>query len=126
VAGSRFGGSVADSATKQVGRTLARLALALGCVTALAGCSRGSPDATPTPASSELFTIVTEAPITPEQRPASASQDEVTYVIREGDTLSGIATQFGVSVEQLLELNDILDPDSIRVGQEIRVPQRGD
>jgi rare lipoprotein A len=41
------------------------------------------------------------------------------YVVRPGDTLSGIAAQFGTSVSHLASANGIPDPDFILVGQKI-------
>jgi rare lipoprotein A len=41
------------------------------------------------------------------------------YVVRPGDTLSGIAAQFGTSVNHLASANGIPDPDFILVGQKI-------
>ncbi len=40
-----------------------------------------------------------------------------TYEVHAGDTLSGIASRFGVEMEQLLEWNEGLEADAIRVGQ---------
>lgn len=45
-----------------------------------------------------------------------------TYVVRSGDTLHGIATEFGTTWQVLAELNGIDDPTRIRVGQEILIP----
>jgi LysM repeat protein len=44
-----------------------------------------------------------------------------TYTVRPGDTLAAIAEQTGVSVEQLQELNPDLDPNSMSVGDEIKL-----
>ena len=47
-----------------------------------------------------------------------------TYVIKKGDTLSKIATRFGVTIEDILAANEetIKDADRITVGQEIVIP----
>lgn len=45
-----------------------------------------------------------------------------TYVVQSGDTLSGIASRFGTTVAILVELNAIVDPSRIRVGQIIKLP----
>lgn len=45
----------------------------------------------------------------------------VTYTIKKGDTLSGIAKKYNTTVEKLVELNNIKDADKIYVGQKIRV-----
>ncbi|HEX5164740.1 MAG TPA: LysM domain-containing protein, partial [Thermomicrobiales bacterium] len=48
--------------------------------------------------------------------PAQSSAQE-TYVVEWGDTLSGIAERYGISMEQLIALNGIDDPDLIITGQ---------
>lgn len=44
-----------------------------------------------------------------------------TYVVRYGDTLSGIAARFGTTVSNLVTLNDISNPNLIYSGQVLRV-----
>lgn|GEM_PF-4301097 len=44
------------------------------------------------------------------------------YVVQAGDTLFQIATQYGVSLEDLVAANQIADPDRIAVGQELLIP----
>jgi LysM repeat protein len=39
--------------------------------------------------------------------------------VRSGDTLSSIATRYGLSVGELIALNDLRDRDVIRVGQRL-------
>jgi len=45
-----------------------------------------------------------------------------TYTVKKGDTLSGIAARHGVSARELAELNNIENPDKIRVGQKLILP----
>jgi LysM repeat protein len=45
------------------------------------------------------------------------------YVVKPGDTPSGIAEKTGVSLEQLEEANPDLDPQLLAPGQRIRIPQ---
>lgn len=45
-----------------------------------------------------------------------------TYVVRRGDTLSSLASKFGISVSQLQSANCIKNPKNLRTGQSIRVP----
>ena len=45
-----------------------------------------------------------------------------TYVVRPGDTLSGIAGQFGVSVDSLAYANGITDPNRVFAGQQLAIP----
>jgi LysM repeat protein len=44
------------------------------------------------------------------------------YVIAAGDTMSGIAKKFGVTMQALLSANNLTDPNLVRVGQKIKVP----
>ena len=48
-----------------------------------------------------------------------------TYVVRPGDTLSGIAGRLGVSVGSLAESNRITDPNRLFAGQSLTVPGSG-
>lgn len=47
---------------------------------------------------------------------------ESTYVVQEGDTLSGIAEMFSVSWDAIIEANNLQSQDSIFVGQELLIP----
>lgn len=45
-----------------------------------------------------------------------------TYKVKRGDTLSGIAAEFGTTVKVLKRLNGIDDPSKLRVGQVLQLP----
>ena len=45
-----------------------------------------------------------------------------TYTIVYGDTLSGIAKRFGTTYQEIARLNGIADPNRIRAGQVILIP----
>jgi LysM repeat protein len=45
-----------------------------------------------------------------------------THVVADGDTLSGIASQYGVTVEAIMAANNITDPAGLSVGQELTIP----
>jgi hypothetical protein len=45
------------------------------------------------------------------------------YVVKAGDTPSGIAEKTGVTLEQLEKANPDLDPQLLAPGQRIRIPQ---
>lgn len=51
------------------------------------------------------------------------SDVQLTYTVVKDDTLSGIAKEFDVSLDSLIEINDIKDPNMIYVGQVIVIPQ---
>ena len=56
---------------------------------------------------------------------SGADSNDVTtevYTIQEGDTLSAISEEYGVSVEILLQANPGLQPQQLQIGQEIEIP----
>lgn len=87
-----------------------------------------SPTHTPPPPSATA--APTQTPDTPTQETSSASQvciptplpDWVAYTIRSGDTLSGLAGQTGITLEQLMQVNCLTDAGLIVAGQQIWLP----
>ncbi len=55
----------------------------------------------------------------PATTPSGASG---TYVVRAGDTLSGIAYRLGTTVNTLVSLNGLINPNLVYVGQTLKVP----
>ncbi len=53
--------------------------------------------------------------------PESAKRPSGEYIVKRGDTLSGIGSQFGVSVSRLMQKNG-LTRTNIRIGQRLVVP----
>lgn len=54
-------------------------------------------------------------------REAAAARGEI-HVVQTGESLMGIAVQYGVTVEEILVANDINNPDAIFEGQELIIP----
>ena len=46
------------------------------------------------------------------------------YTLQPGDKLTVLAQRFGTTVRVLRELNAITDPDMIRPGETLMIPQR--
>ena len=44
------------------------------------------------------------------------------YTIQRGDTLQIIAASFGVTVQSIVDLNGMANPDAIQAGQTIEIP----
>ena len=65
----------------------------------------------------------TESP-TPTETPAMTTAMK-TVAIQPGDTLYVLASQYDVSVDVLLQANPGLNPQQLRIGQEINVPEPG-
>lgn len=63
--------------------------------------------------------LIPQAMQPPAPPPATCGQ---TYTVRYGDTLSGIAYRFGVSVNALMQANGIMNPHRIYAGQRLAIP----
>lgn len=46
------------------------------------------------------------------------------HIVAQGDTLSKIAQMYGVSIKDLMDVNNITDPNSIKTGQKLVIPKR--
>jgi N-acetylmuramoyl-L-alanine amidase len=75
----------------------------------LPGC--GAPAATPQPQVSNATPTVSGAP-----------GGQRTHVVRAGDTLFAIAREYGVTVQAIVEANDLSNPDRLDLGQELVIP----
>lgn len=53
---------------------------------------------------------------------ATAPAADTVYVVKKGDTLSGIASKYGTTYQKLAEYNGIKNPNLIYVGQKIKIP----
>jgi len=49
------------------------------------------------------------------------AENPKTYTVEEGDTLSGVAAKFDVSVKRLERLNPDIDPQTLAAGQELKI-----
>ena len=47
-----------------------------------------------------------------------------SYVIQPGDTLLGVAYNYGVSYNELMKANPSIDPENIKYGFRIEIPER--
>lgn len=91
-----------------------------------------SATATPTPPRTPTQSGGSETPVstpeTPGASPTAAETPEATpttgtnvHIVQSGDTLSGIAAQYGTTVEELERLNPGID-ENINIGDEVIVP----
>ena len=53
---------------------------------------------------------------------AAASSSDIIYIVKSGDTLSGIAAKYGTTYQVLAQYNGIANPNIINVGQQIKIP----
>ncbi|MFQ6057419.1 MAG: LysM peptidoglycan-binding domain-containing protein [Anaerolineae bacterium] len=68
----------------------------------------------------------TATPVTPTPTPTPTATPvpgkECEYIVRWGDTLYSIARRFGTTVDAIVQRNNIADPNKIRVGQKLIIP----
>ena len=57
-----------------------------------------------------------------EEGPGPGGTGGGTYTVQADDTLYDIAQRFGVSVDELMEANEITDPASLSLGQKLVIP----
>ncbi len=109
-------------------RTLAFLLLAFSALALIAiACNdegdfllEDDPDATSTPPLDQRSPQPSPTPTA--TAAAALGECGETYTVEAGDSPSGIAEKCGVDVNDLMELNDIDDPRSLSVGQELKMP----
>ena len=86
----------------------------------LAGCDVAG--GTGDPVRLVVTPVATPSPTQP--APPTAVVAPVTYTVKAGDTLSGIAELFGVTVDEVVRVNNIADPNAVAEGQVLTIPAR--
>ena len=56
-------------------------------------------------------------------RATAANKSGISYTVKAGESLIGIANQMGISAAELAALNDLNSRAGLRIGQQIMVPQ---
>ncbi len=96
------------------GRALIALPVALGAVVVACG--------TTDKASRETLAPIRTTTSTSSTTTTSLPEGQKFYVIKRGDTLAVIAASFGVTVQSIVEINGLANPDAIQAGQTIEIP----
>jgi LasA protease len=65
--------------------------------------------------------LITPTPDVPHPLPSERTQVEL-YTVQAGDSLGTIAQYYGVSLEQLVQANNLLNPDYVEPGQVLTIP----
>jgi LysM repeat protein len=109
-----------DLPTPRGRRRIATSAMAIiGVVAVSAGC--GTTDRASTATLPPMRTTTSSsAPPT-----STIPEGERFYQIQPNDTLAIIAERYGVSIQSIVTLNALADPDAIQAGQTIEIPSGG-
>jgi LasA protease len=83
---------------------------------------QGAPLGTPLPVVPPVDSGTLISPTADPTRPGVDIPIAQEYIVQPGDTLSAIAAANGVSVDTLLQINTLANPDRLEVGQVIRLP----
>lgn len=107
-----------------VGTVVAVHCVAIGSVVLIQGCGTVPMDPLTEPRMPPQLTSTTIEPVVIED-PVYAPVESGVYTVRKGDSLSRIAQKHGISTLELSSLNNIKNPNKIRIGQKLIVPGSG-
>lgn len=100
-----------------------RWIVALAIPAALSTCSAPPQQtnlATPPPALTKIAVVVTS---TPEFTPTPLAVTVIErYTVRYGDTLGAISAHFDVSIDDLMKINGLTNPNALQIGQQLKIP----
>lgn len=77
------------------------------------------PAVTAGPAPTSGPTVTPGPTATPRPTPTPRPDGAIVHVVQRGDTLGTLAVQYRVTVDQIVKLNNLTDPNQISVGQEL-------
>jgi len=72
----------------------------------------------------ELIGEDTDDPEATEEATLTAPEGGEIYIVRSGDVLGAIASRYGVSINAIIQVNDLTNPDQLSIGQELIIPPR--
>lgn len=107
-----------------VGSVVAVHCVAIGSVVLIQGCGTLPVDRVSEPKMPPQLASPLIEPMVIEQ-PVFAPVESGVYEVRKGDSLSRIAQKHGISTLELSSLNNIKNPNQIRIGQKLVVPGSG-
>lgn len=117
-----------------VGIVIALHGAIIGALFFIQGCGTTARTRTPSAASTPSMPPTTKEAVSypaPAEKPLMAKPEpaklpkttETTeYMVRSGDSVAGIAKQYGIAQSEIIELNKISDPNKLRVGQKLLLP----
>ena len=56
------------------------------------------------------------------QQQTSYNSSERVHIVQQGETLSDIAQAYGTTIKKLIQINTLKNPNILKLGQEIVIP----
>ena len=102
------------------------------CLLLWAACAPQPTASTPKPV--DLIAYLTATQTTPQWTPVELVAAETpfptstpfTYTVQQGETISGIALKFGVSIDDLIAINPEVSPNAMSIGTTLKIPSNPD
>lgn len=110
--------------TVQSGENLYRIGLKYGLTTDELAAANGLSDTSQVYAG-QVLTIPEPGSVTANSQPAASpttAQNAAAHVIQRGETLANISQQYGVSINDIVSANNVLNPSAIYAGQTLSIP----
>lgn len=107
------------------GRAITRCLVGLGLIAALVAvvACGANPSAPPEPTPTPGARFLMPTPMAPvSEIPRTTAPEMLKYVVQEGDTLYDISLRYEVDMDELIRINKLVDPNNLRVGQELWIP----
>jgi LysM repeat protein len=104
----------------RVTRLLVAAVLVAGSLAACGNDDEDPDEALATPEDTPAEEPAEEPEEEPEEEDAPAEGE--VYEVQEGDTLLSISVETGVPMDDIIEANDLDDPDSLAIGDELVLP----
>src|SRR5207244_730433 len=80
------------------------------------------PSRTPTVSPTVIVAAAATKPAASQAPTVTATPEGSAYTVKDGDTLSGIASGNGTSIDAIVKANNLTDPDKLQVGQKLVLP----
>ena len=82
------------------------------------------PSSAPETATATLAPTETPTAAPTETPTTAAASNFVEYTVQKGDSLKGIAEKYNVTIRDIMNVNEIPNPDSLVVGSVLRIPKK--
>lgn len=96
------------------------ISIALAALAACAAPPSSNNTATPDTSTTKIAVVTTANPTQANSTPVSTTVIE-QYTVKNGDTLSAISQRYNISVDDLMRLNGLTDPNSLQIGQVLKI-----